>query len=65
MDTWNDGVVVMCLVNFSQIFFVFRFLCEIMSENFESKSRLRVRYDKTSVKIIDSALIITWFVCLA
>ena len=50
-----------CLFNF----FVFKFSCEIMSDNCESKSRLRMSYDKTCVRILDSALIITMFVCLA
>ena len=65
MGIWNNGVSIMYLVIFSQFFFIFRFSCEIMSDNGESKSRLRIGYGKTCVKFLDVALIVTIFVCLA
>ena len=61
---WWCRCVVFCWVLF-QIFFHFKFSCKIMSDKCESKSGLRMRNDKNCVKTLDSALIITLFVCLA
>ena len=45
------------------IYFCFKYLCEIMSNKCESKSRLKTRNDTICIKSLDSALINTLFVC--
>ena len=54
VGTWNDGVIVLSIFEFYFKFFLFKYLCEIMSNKFELKSRLSTINDKNYVKSLDS-----------